>query len=108
MESEASRVVSEETCFPCRTKFTTGNLGWPNSDIPVYSLKDEFYLPLDAVIIEFDLKEHVSKNGYKFIDKLLEEQLPGERISCRKQTCLTVFFSFVITFVLNTDITAKN
>lgn len=37
----------------------------------------ESYFLVKEILREFDLKRHVDKNGYKSIDKLLEEQ--GER-----------------------------
>ena len=60
------------------TNRSTKDLGWPNSDIPIYVVNDQFYLPLKKVLEEFSLKEHVVKNGYKYIDKIIATHLPGK------------------------------
>ena len=81
------------------THRTTGDLGWPNSKIPVSELHGQFYFPIKDVLEEFDLKGNVEKNGYKFIDKLLDEQ--GESAAMLifgllpKQICIPVLVWFV-------------
>ena len=41
---------------PVTTHRTTGDLGWPNSKIPVSELHGQFYFPIKDVLEEFDLK----------------------------------------------------
>ena len=38
----------------------------------------KFYLPVKPVLDKFGLKDHIAKNGFKYIDKLLAEHLSGE------------------------------
>jgi hypothetical protein len=57
------------------TGITSEQLGWPNSKLELYKMEEEWYFRVDQVLLEFDLKSHVEKNGFKTsIDKLLTEQ----------------------------------
>ena len=50
---------------PLATAITTKELGWPNSNLTIYQLNEEWYFETEAVMKEFGLKKSVESKGYK-------------------------------------------
>ena len=55
------------------------DIGWP-LELTMYKYNGDIYFGVQEILQEFYLKKHVEKNGYKAIDKLLEEQGEGATI----------------------------
>ena len=67
--------VVQGDCRPRTPSVSTKDLGWPDSDLKIYKMNDQWYFNTEAVIKEFGIKKRVKYKGYKCtVDKLLADQ----------------------------------
>lgn len=72
---KAPEAVHFDCQRPSAPSLSTKDLGWPNSDLEIYKVSDEWYFNTAAVLEEFGIKKRVDHKGYKItVDKILFDQ----------------------------------